>query len=307
VRKESGAPGKLVQRQSLIAAIPANLNGVEANAVFRRILTKSSASEQQAAGIPLAELARVLIPPNILSQVKIPSHFITPGDLESLIKALSVLKGTVEPQLPKVIIERIDGLVSFYKSQLNRTPQPVSALRQTIISIALSQVGAVEQKKGAGVDPNDPQKREFRVGGDRLLEYFTTANPNPTGLYHESDVKHVQKPGEPDNVIDWCGIFALWAYKSAGMNVGVWKVGTTIGGVQGFKPVLPSKVKPGDVGIRKEKEHQYLVLEVNGDNLVTIEGNTNSSGSAIGGEIAVQRIRTISGTDYGFLRPNDLD
>jgi hypothetical protein len=74
VRKESGAPGKLVQRQSLIAAIPANLNGVEANAVFRRILTKSSALEQQAAGIPLAELARVLIPPNILSYPLILLH-----------------------------------------------------------------------------------------------------------------------------------------------------------------------------------------------------------------------------------------
>lgn len=57
------------------------------------------------------------------------------------------------------------------------------------------------------------------------------------------------------------------------------------------------------------KSHQFIVVKINsdGDTLTTVEGNTDSSGSPVGGQVFMHTSkRAISKTDVGFFRAEDL-
>lgn len=129
--------------------------------------------------------------------------------------------------------------------------------RESILAFARSQLGKVEAKhSGSGGK---------RVGAQYLLDYF-----------------HVAAPGVwPDSVIEtagakmpsWCGIFAVWAHKKAGKDIGNWQMGR---GVSAFgKLQQTSSPSPGDIGyIHKPYQHHCIVVKVEGGNVHTIDGNS---------------------------------
>jgi hypothetical protein len=146
-------------------------------------------------------------------------------------------------------------------------PTDEASVRNRIEQIARGEIGKVEAKR------TDPSGR--RVGADRLLEYF-----------------HVAAPGEwPDEVIElgrygaeafpsWCGIFTVYVIKTAGIDVGDWKMGT---GVSQFNTLVQTDTpQKGDIGyIHEPYRHHCLVMEVSGSSVKTIDGNSGLASEVI--------------------------
>jgi hypothetical protein len=213
------------------------------------------------------------------------------------------------------------GIILLDPHQLERDIAAIgdSHLRDKIVRIALSQQGLVSAKESAGVDPTN-NSRLLRKGWERLVEYFDVASPETprdrTVIKYLPTGKRLgkNKAGERidlDDIPAWCGIFALWAIKKAclvgwslaGMTpkVGVWRGGSGISSVSGFKGVHDKdKVKRGDVGYIAKNQHHFIVVRVDGDALETIEGNTAEDGSATGGKILDHKSRRKKSTTDGF-------
>ena len=133
--------------------------------------------------------------------------------------------------------------------------------------------------------------KDFRLGYARLSVYFHVAAPAffGVGMQTEENITHLRDKANPSlaPLPHWCGIFALWAHKTAGTpNVGVWVVGTGIGSVSGFKNVKQdAPLMPADVGfVSTPFQHHVLIervyLEGGEEYVDTIEGNS-SPGSSI--------------------------
>ncbi len=80
--------------------------------------------------------------------------------------------------------------------------------------------------------------------------------------------------GQPTK-ISWCGGFALWALRVAGLcdwDWVIWKGGNS---PSGFLYRLPITIEPepGDMAYYRHLSHHAIVAKVNGDNIETIDGN----------------------------------
>jgi len=159
--------------------------------------------------------------------------------------------------------------------------------RKAIVKTAEDEAnaGGVFAKVGAGLDPTDIQGRQFRWGCDKLLKYFRVAAPDPKNanqtFYNEDDIIHLIVPGQLEPMRHWCGIFALWAIKTAvpARIVGTWKDGSGIGSVLGVHNV--SQPDLGDVGfVSVPFQHHFIIREApfqeEGVTKVrTVEGNSS--------------------------------
>lgn len=120
-----------------------------------------------------------------------------------------------------------------------------SAIRQRIVSIAESQI------------PSPPQKGESWSKQD-YSKYMSVVRPEDRKDYEGKKVY-------------WCGIFALWVFHQAGILQDVmWEPG------KGFLYRLPQteNPKPGDLGYLDRRNHHSIVKAVDGNDVVTIDGNS---------------------------------
>lgn len=165
---------------------------------------------------------------------------------------------------------------------------PNEAMRAKIVEIAEKEAktyawkanGAPGSVVAAKLSQGNDGKLSLRMGWQRLLEYFHVAAP---GVFSDQSVKYLTTVGELAPMPHWCGIFALWAYKTAGVNVGTWQIGSGISSVKGFKQVPKHDARKGDVGYFNQIvppatqafQHHFILKEVHPDgSLVTIEGNS---------------------------------
>ena len=187
--------------------------------------------------------------------------------------------GVVGPVTWDQLLQLISGLTGDFQNNLGR---------MAVVAIAKAEagLGGVFAKQSGGIDPADSHKRSFRMGYRRLLKYFRVAAPKPGAVDRsetdEDVITHLITPGELAPMPHWCGIFALWAIKAAGMPVGTWKTGGGMGQVSGFRGILPGSIGPGDVGfVAKPFQHHFLIDQVfveGGIRMVTtIEGNSSPS------------------------------
>ena len=129
--------------------------------------------------------------------------------------------------------------------------------RQKVVKIAKSQVG-----------PQNPDK------------YWAVVAPslmgNPTG-------------------IAWCGGFALWALRQAGLTNAMWPIGS------GISQILPSTTnpQPGDVAyFNAPYQHHAIVDHIDGTTLYTIDGNQSP------GEQVLPRTRQVKdATAFYSIQP----
>jgi hypothetical protein len=100
-------------------------------------------------------------------------------------------------------------------------PVPIEQLvRQKIVELALGEVTRGNPQSPAGVaaqvaDPKGgaPQGKTFRAGWSCLLEYFHTAQGSQAACASDDLIKFL--PSANDTLPDWCGIFTVWAIKTA--------------------------------------------------------------------------------------------
>lgn len=177
--------------------------------------------------------------------------------------------------------------------------KPTSA-GKAMAAYALSLVGRVEshQKSGKEVVAKDKagqdKKVDACVGCDLLWTIFRegTAKTIQDNLNGEAGVidPDITKPS-------WCGIFANWVAIKAGLAGAVWPDGG--GGVDIVSPsktnattpaakIKPLKADPvtGDIAYSQaNNQHYCIVLRVEGDTVITVDGNTSGGGSTTGGKI----------------------
>ena len=166
---------------------------------------------------------------------------------------------------------------------------PTTPMRQLVIDIAASQIGVVEKPHGSNRGP------EVDV-------YIST-----TGL----------DPSAGD--FPWCVCFLYWVFdqaakikgkenplpKTAGV-ISLWNLGRhTEAQVVRKSEASAQTVMPGmtfHLNLGGGKGHAGLVIEVKGDHIVTIEGNTNPGGSSDGFGVFRRDARAITtGVLLGYL------
>lgn len=122
----------------------------------------------------------------------------------------------------------------------------------------------------------DPRQKVVKaakgeVGPQNPDKYWSEVQPalmgNPTG-------------------IAWCGGFALWALKQAGLTEANWEIG------KGFASRLLNTTKtpqPGDIAYYDQPfQHHAIVEKVDGNNVYTIDGNQSP------GEQVLERVRPLN-------------
>ncbi|MEO7253785.1 MAG: peptidoglycan-binding domain-containing protein [Casimicrobium sp.] len=209
----------------------------------------------------------------------------TMGQIDALIGDVSTAIANYELRMRVLAVARIEAM------GLGRPP---------VLNAALS----------GGIDPANPSKH-FRLGHQRLAVYFHLAAPAYflPGMQTEENIRH-QKDGASPTLAPlphWCGIFALWAHKTAGTpNMGTWVVGAGIAAVSGFKSVPSAGVlMPADIGyISSPHQHHVLIervyLEGGMECIDTIEGN-----SFVGSSINIRK-KSTRARFSGFYRATSL-
>jgi hypothetical protein len=162
-------------------------------------------------------------------------------------------------------------------------------MRDLVIDIAASQIGVVEQPRGSNRGP------EVDV-------YIRTTGLNPAA-----------------DSFPWCVCFLYWVFeqaakvkgeenplpKTAGV-IALWNLGRhTEAQVVRKSEANAQTVKPGMIfhlDLGGGKGHAGLVIEVRGDHIITIEGNTNPGGSSDGFGVFRRDARPITtGVLLGYL------
>jgi len=130
-----------------------------------------------------------------------------------------------------------------------------------------------------------------RIGWQHLHEIFRTAFGGDT--IHPDVVRKITMikkppngPGKQDALPHWCGLFAWWALKTAGVPLPDWKIGMNILTVVDPRPQgsLPQK---GDIAYRRKNDHFALV------------SGLESSASAAGKPVGSVQVKTINGNTAG--------
>jgi hypothetical protein len=123
----------------------------------------------------------------------------------------------------------------------------------------------------------------LRAGWEKLKTIFELAAPSFLQVpgWEERNLKDSTDVGST-GIPHWCGIFALWAIKESGIDVGVWRMGSGIASVQNVQQVRDlSRLQRGDIGYLDQPfNHHFLVQEVHdGGTIDTIDGNSGAEGA----------------------------
>jgi hypothetical protein len=140
----------------------------------------------------------------------------------------------------------------------------------------------------------------LRYGGTALENIFSTVGASAAACKVLSEAayamyrrKFTAKERNNTDIASWCGMFALFVYKSAGLKTGAWQTGSSINSVTlnklpCFRRISLGELAVGDVGIiepqKDGRNHHVLVIGVDppGDpkrteaTIETVEGNANT-------------------------------
>lgn len=152
-------------------------------------------------------------------------------------------------------------------------------LRPLVLSTANSHLGKVDFSMLVGGRPK---------GIDFIIDVFKfAANITLTDINFREGGKAngawsaVPWYGQTHQKKSWCGIFAIYCYRKAGIPVS-WDIGK--GGPVGpvklatYSSSFAANIRPGDIGAVMDKNHHFLIEQVNGSppapGLTTLDGNT---------------------------------
>jgi len=275
----------------------ASVSGAQAGAAFGKILGLSDPSPDD----DLVEaLAVTLGVPEAIraAALEASSPAITAGELSTLRDAIDAFARAAGAE-DAALAGRLAALGKIYGAEVDKPEgDRLSAARLQVLSLAASRIGRI---RSAVPDPEEPGRR---YGWQLLADIFASAFGEK-----RVDLRSVERldAGPGQKLMPWCGLLTLWAYKTAGLEVGDWCVGQGIARVSGIKAVGKDEVLPGDVGVIGQPfQHHFLVVGVDGDAIVSIDGNSVGSDDLHGGQVVFRHDRTIGHTS-AFYRPSALE
>ncbi|HEY9830853.1 MAG TPA: peptidoglycan-binding protein [Stenomitos sp.] len=238
--------------------------------MFRRILG------EDVTAFPSEKVADLLTYAVGLPKSAAPTVQVQPGNLQGLISVLNTLSDRVQVvgeqcSIPREEIDnikkRIDGLRAFYQGQVDGSQPQVNLKRQIMVSIAVAEIGKVKAAQTEVVSSAMGGCRK-RFGWQRLEKYFEVAY----GDRQRWNLQSVQCFGVK-GLPAWCGIFTLWAIKSAGVNICNWGGGISR---QIRRQRAPNESPlPGDIAYLHKNQHHCMVVLVHSDrSVVTVDGNS---------------------------------
>lgn len=130
---------------------------------------------------------------------------------------------------------------------------------------------------------------------------------DPDGNWNNAEKYAAQTPGLAwADYQPWCDVFANWAYHKAGVAVPEISAGCAES-VAAFKKAGRWTEYPGH-GFQAlygagGGEHTGIVVDYDGTNIYTVEGNTNTNGSAQGDGVYRQTRQRVSSYVYGYGIP----
>jgi CHAP domain len=248
---------------------------------FSETQTPTDSSDSMSEDIPSPEVVAI----NPESDLATPTNTDTSAQSEEAV--LSADDSTISPVSPQIVPTKVGTnstqLPTDISTIFDMTPDATASglptedpRRQKIISIAMSQVGSVRAK--AAGEP-DETGRATRVGWQQLKQYFDLAAP---GSWSDETIKYHKQPGLPA----WCGIFALWTLKEAGIDVGNWQPTKGISSVKNIRTT--SNPQPGDIAYTEfdqkgeRVQHHAIVWKIEGNTVYTIDGNSSTQSEVTG-------------------------
>ncbi len=205
------------------------------------------------------------------------------------------------------------------------SPAHESAARTTIMNVALQQLEAFGgfQPPASPLNPAiagslcaNPLTRA-RQGGAQLAAIFTVAGVNSASKCPMISAKaeqmyqrdHTTYERNTIDIPSWCGIFALYVLRVAGLRLSDWPLRWSIGSVQAkdeLRLLGPSEAPmAGDIGIKLRDKgrvlnHHFVVVAAGGDKVSSVDGNVGGRQEIQSRSYTRKEIRDSGG---GFLRP----
>jgi len=165
-----------------------------------------------------------------------------------------------EPDVQRSMYPEVDEGERVFRSEKDPMTGKMS-MGDTIVSIARSKLGKVKAKEGLSSEGGKP----LRYGHETLLEIFHLAAP---GVWDDQAIKYLA----PNTLPSWCGIFAVYCIKKAGIDIGNWQMGR---GVSSFGKLKQTQSpQAGDIGYMDLHQHHAIIVKVEGDIVHSIDGNS---------------------------------
>ena len=150
-------------------------------------------------------------------------------------------------------------------------PTPADLWRPLVLTIAQTYLGSVDFSVLINGRPK---------GIDFLIQMFQFAANTPVtdANFKGSQGEWVQEPLIGGKRKSWCGVFAIYCYRLAGVPVS-WSmmlpgpIGIT---TQHWSPTFAQDIKPGDIGAVASKNHHFLIESVGSGpvpRMTTLDGN----------------------------------
>lgn len=194
-------------------------------------------------------------------------------------------------------------------------PQAEEAGRKAVVDRALTQFMAF--RWNGNVSPANPRiagklcadpLTRARQGGAHINEIFTLAGMNAQRclkISKEAELMY-QGPFSPHDrnnkdIVSWCGIFAVYVYKIARLNVSNWPLKYSLPwenekASDEFRIV--QHPQPGDIGIVDPvggNNHHFVIVDINGSQVISIDGNAGMLMEIVKTTYTMQQIKNRQG------------
>ncbi|MDA7415216.1 peptidoglycan-binding domain-containing protein [Xenophilus arseniciresistens] len=158
-------------------------------------------------------------------------------------------------------------------------PQGLSPLRRRILEIGMGE--ALPEPAVTDLKTVRDGNETVRAGWKRLKQYFdegvegwTEQKWKDKATYDGVRIPGRRIPQPNSDGVSWCGIFATWVVRSAGVET-KWRMGA---GPSKLKLNFSRNCRPGDIAVIAQNVHHFIVASPLADEIMTINGNsTNQS------------------------------
>jgi hypothetical protein len=147
---------------------------------------------------------------------------------------------------------------------------PYDLLRPLVLTVAQKHMGAVDFLVKGRPRGIDFLIEMFKVAADKTVTEAAFKLPN--GGWTQEPLLDGQRKS-------WCGVFAVYCYRMAGIPVR-WDMGLgrPVGPIKvtGWSPKYAAGIRQADIGAVNTKQHHFLIEEVGGGptpRMTTIDGN----------------------------------